>query len=122
MKFFNKQSAFSLIEVLITLLILSFGIMETSKLLIESQAKYSSLRERTEALRIISAVLESLSVDRSGVLAEAIRQDWQHKLDIALPGSLLVITHEKFEDKCIYTVTLSFASSAQKALTLKAAV
>jgi prepilin-type N-terminal cleavage/methylation domain-containing protein len=118
----NKQSAFSLIEVLITLMILSFGIMETGKLLIESHARYNRVAERAEALRIISAVLESVLVDRSGVLVAELRQDWQHKLDMVLPGSVLVITHQKFEDKCIYTVTLSFGSSTQKALTLKAVV
>lgn len=122
MKMFNKQSAFSLIEVLIALVILSFAVMGTGKLLIESCAGYSILQQQAEALMIASAVVESLSPDRSGALKEHILQDWQKKLDSVLPGSLLMIEHEQLENKCVYTITLSFAAARQKTLILKVAV
>ncbi|HQZ87826.1 MAG TPA: prepilin-type N-terminal cleavage/methylation domain-containing protein [Gammaproteobacteria bacterium] len=115
----NKQSAFSLIEVLIALMILSFGITGMGKLLIASSAGYSVLQQQTEALAIASAIVDSLSVDQTGALVAQTMQYWQNKLDIALPGSAVMIEHQKFEDKCVYTITLSFASPHQKTLILK---
>ncbi len=117
--FLNKQSAFSLIEVLIALVILSFGVMGTGKLLIKSGAGYNVLQQQAEALAIASAIVDSLSVDQSGALIAQTVQYWQNKLDITLPGSSVMIGYQKFEDKCIYTITLSFASLRQKTLTLK---
>jgi prepilin-type N-terminal cleavage/methylation domain-containing protein len=119
---FKKQSAFSLIEVLIALVILSFGITGTGKLLVESSAGYSVLQQRAEALMIASAIVDSLSMDQSGALVAQTTRYWQNKLDNALPGSSLKIGHQKFEDKCVYTITLSFASARQKTLILKIAV
>lgn len=118
----NKQSAFSLIEVLIALVILSFGIMGTGKLLIESSAGYSVLQQQAEALAIASAIVDSLSVDQSGVLIAQTTQYWQNKLDITLPGSSVMIGYQKFEEQCVYTITLSFASLRQKTLILRVAV
>lgn len=122
MKIVNKQSAFSLIEVLISLVILSFAVMGTGKLLVDNRAGYSVLQQQADAWMITSAIVESLSVDRGGVLSASIMQDWQQKLDIVLPGSLLMIEHQQFEEQCVYTVTLSFASRRQKTLTLKVVV
>ena len=118
----NKQSAFSLIEVLIALVILSFGIMGTGKLLIESSAGYSVLQQQAEALAIASAIVDSLSVDQSGALIAQTMQYWQSKLDITLPGSSIMIGYQKFEEQCVYTITLSFAFPRQKTLILKVAV
>jgi prepilin-type N-terminal cleavage/methylation domain-containing protein len=117
----KKQSAFSLIEVLIALVILSFGIMGTGKLLIESSAGYRVLQQQAEALAIASAIVDSLSVDQSGALIAETMQYWQDKLDITLPGSAIMIEHQKFEEQCVYTITLSFASSRQKTLILRVA-
>jgi prepilin-type N-terminal cleavage/methylation domain-containing protein len=118
----KKQSAFSLIEVLIALVILSFGIMGTGKLLIESSAGYSVLQQQAEALAIASAIVDSLSVDQSGTLIAPTIQYWQNKLDINLPGSSVRIEYQRFEEQCVYTITLSFASPRQKTLILKVAV
>ena len=118
----NKQSAFSLIEVLIALVILSFGIMGTGKLLIESSAGYSVLQQQAEALAIASAIVDSLSVDQSGTFIAQTMQYWQSKLDITLPGSSIMIGYQKFEEQCVYTITFSFASFRQKTLILKVAV
>lgn len=119
---FNKQSAFSLIEVLIALVILSFGIMGSGKLLVESTAGYSMVQQQAEALMIASAIVESLSMDQAGVTIQQTTQYWQNKLDNTLPGSTLTIEYQKLEDKCVYTLTLSFASARQKTMTLKIAV
>ncbi len=118
----SKQSAFSLIEVLIALVVLSFGIMGTSKLLIETSAEYSILQQRAEVLAIASAMVDALSVDKSGALIAQMIQYWQNKLDIVLPGSTITIGYQKFEEQCVYTITLSFASVRQQKLILKVAV
>src|SRR5688572_21611115 len=93
--------------------------MGTGKLLIESSAGYNALQQQAEALTIASAIVDSLSVDQSGALIAETMQYWQNKLDITLPGSSVMIGYQKFEEQCVYTITLSFASPRQKTLLLK---
>lgn len=120
--FFNKQSAFSLIEVLIALVILSFGIMGSGKLLLENAAGFSMAEQRAEALVIAFGIVDYLSVDQAEGTIERTIQYWQNKLDNTLPGSTLTIEHQKLEEKCVYTIMLSFGSLRQKTITLKVAI
>jgi prepilin-type N-terminal cleavage/methylation domain-containing protein len=117
-----KISAFSLIEVLIALVILSFAVMGSGKLLLESTVGYRVAEQQAEAMIIASAIADSVAMDSDGVLIQGTRQYWQNKLDSALPGSSLMIEHQQLEDKCVYTIVLSFGPRRLKTITLTVVV
>ncbi len=118
----NEQSAFSLIEVLVALVILSFGIIGSAKLLEESTAGYQIAEQQTEAMLFTCAIVDSISIDREGKTIDKLRYDWQNKLDQVFPGSYLTIEHQQLEESCVYTIILIFALPTLKPFTVKVAV
>ena len=118
----NRQSAFSLIEVLITLVILSFGIIGTATLLEESMVGYHLAEQQTEALLMAAAIVDSISIDREGIITDRLRYDWQNKLAHVFPGSHVTIEHQQLEETCVYTITFIFALPTLKPFTIKVAV
>lgn len=106
----NSQSAFSLIEVLVALLILSAGVMGAGTLLLNSTQSVALAVQREHGITIAWAVANALSMDHEGRGLAAIRQDGQDRLDQSLPGSILSIHYEMIEKRCLYTVALRFSS------------
>jgi prepilin-type N-terminal cleavage/methylation domain-containing protein len=120
--YLNKQSAFSLIELLVALLILSVGVMGAGKLLLNSTQSWALAIQQEHAITIVGAVADAVSLDPTGRQIANIRQYWQQHLDKNLPGSILDIHTEIVEKRCWYTVRLIFPSSRLKTLQLKVSV
>jgi prepilin-type N-terminal cleavage/methylation domain-containing protein len=87
----KNQSAFSLVEILVTLLILSIGVVGTSKMLTQSVANYKTAELRERVTILIWSIADYLrSYPNVLELTKSI-QEWQKQLATEVPGGLLTI-------------------------------
>lgn len=118
----KKQSAFSLIEVLIALLILSLGILGIGKMLLESHIRYQKAEIRGVATTIAWSIVQDLAVNKEGIGLASMQEYWQKKLEKVSRGSSLSIQLEKLKNPWIYTITIQFGLPTIPPLTLQVAV
>jgi len=115
-------SAFSLIEVLIALLIVSIGVLGAGKLLLVSIHDNKNAEYYQKAIIIAGAVADSVSMDPKGVGLSEILKHWQARLEATFPGSVLSIKRQILEEQWYYSIHILFASKEKKEIVFKIAV
>lgn len=118
----KNQSAFSLIEVMVSLLILSIVLSGTGVMLLESARCYKRAEFREKALTFAWSIAESLHHQAEGSSSVLIEQYWQEKLDVALPGSVLEIKEDYSKVSCVYAVVIQFPDQDIAELELQIAI
>lgn len=110
---FFKESAFSLIEVLVALLLLSIVSTGVGKLLLDHQ-RYAHQATIYQEIAVISVVLiESIRNDPAGFRQGAALLFWQQKLEEISPAAEWMI-EPSGEKECSYQIKMTFSSPAMK--------
>jgi len=118
----KSQSAFSLIEVMVSLLILSIVLSGTGALLLRSAQCYHRAELYEKATIMAWAIAESLHHQKNGSYLVTSEQYWQERLDSALPGSVLEITEENRNIPWLYAVVIRFPDPDLAAIELQVAI
>jgi len=113
------QSAFSLIEVLVALLILSIGAIGISKMLLVSTTCHQQAQWREQVIVVGWSIADSLTVDQNEQALQAKTQYWQKKLDKILPGNVLTINRENVAGRNSYLIRISLATDVTKIFELR---
>jgi type IV pilus modification protein PilV len=109
MYFKKNQSAFSLIEVMIALLVLSLGVLGASKLLMQTVIYYREAELREKATVIALSMAETVRV-RCSQEVEKNSQYWQEKFKTEFPGSVITVSRtQTVGEGCVYNIKMSFA-------------
>ena len=115
----KKQSAFSLIETLVALLILSLGIMGSGKLLLISEISYQTTLQRQQLNAIACSIAESCYFVPDETTLSLVVQHWQPTLNKIIKGSLLSVFRKKLDEKWLYTVVIEAECLTEKKIELE---
>lgn len=102
----KKQSAFSLIEVLVSLLLLSTTIVLTAEVVLKNKVGYWRSTHAEKSVLVLTALSEVLRLQSCEQPIAAIRQKWQKKLQAIYPETRLSIKKSRIQNSCVYTVEL----------------
>jgi prepilin-type N-terminal cleavage/methylation domain-containing protein len=108
--FFSKESAFSLIEVLIALLLLSMVSTGVGKLLLENRRSSQQAIIYQEIAIISVALIEAIRNDPMGFQQGDALRYWQQKLEEISPQAEWVIVPTG-EEKCSYRIKIIFSTA-----------
>lgn len=104
----QKQSAFSLIEVLVALLILSIGIVGASKMLTQTIEHYHQAELRERVTILAWSIADYLRAYPMGQDLEKNTATWQAQLVQTLPNGRLTIQRgQTTEEVSAYIITIS---------------
>lgn len=104
----QKQSAFSLIEVLVALLILSIGIVGAGKMLTQTVEHYHQAELRERVTILAWSIADYLRAYPMGQDLEKNTVAWQTQLVQTLPKGRLTIQRGQTAEKAsAYTITIS---------------
>lgn len=118
----KNQSAFSLIEIVVSLLVLSCGIVAISQLLLTS-ANSDRISEKRQKLAIMTrSIANSLSFNLSSEELTVKTQYWQQKVEQIAPGARLSIIREQDEGKWIYIIQIIVDQKTMHSLEVKLTV
>jgi prepilin-type N-terminal cleavage/methylation domain-containing protein len=99
-------SAFSLIETLVALLILSIGLTGAGTMLTQGVANFQVIRMQEKVSILVWSIADYIRAFPNGGVTQNI-SFWQQQLDQELPGSVLSIRSAKnADDLIIYTITV----------------
>lgn len=118
----TSLSAFSLIEVLVALLVLSLVIGGVSKVLLESTACYQKAEQREKLIAVGWSIANSLLADQNEQTLKTKIRYWQERLDVLLPGNVLTIDRENSDDRCFYIIRIFLTTESTKMFELKIVV
>lgn len=113
------SSAFSLIEVLVALLILSIGTLGLSKMLLTSTTSYQKAEWREQVLVMGWSIAETLRGEKNDQMLQKTTLYWQEKLDKLLPGNRLTIQKENKEGRGFYLIRISQVTDVTKTFELR---
>ncbi len=102
----HKQSAFSLIEVLIALLILSIGVMAAAKMAIESSSCYRKAELHQSVTLLARSIMSALYSDVEGEAEFTRSEYWQTKLEKLYPSGRLAIKKVVEAEQWFYIITI----------------
>lgn len=118
----KKQSAFSLIETLVGLLLLSLGIMGSGKLLLISETSYQTTLQRQQLNAIAYSIAESCYFAPDETKLSLVAQYWQSILNNIIKGGLLNVYRKKIDEKWLYTVVIEVERLPEKRIELEIVV
>jgi prepilin-type N-terminal cleavage/methylation domain-containing protein len=94
-----NQSAFSLIEILVALSILSVAVLGLSQLLLEQRCVFQEAEYRQRLSIYTTALVESVRNETKTTF-------WREKIESLKPGITVTITQQGQGTECVYIITI----------------
>lgn len=110
-----RQSAFSVIELCISLVLLSFGMIALHKILLESRYYFRNSGEQQCITVFIWSISNAFRFLDPALQAETIAY-WRQRFKDIEPGSDLRVHTLSMHYQCLYTIQLRWGSLSEKEL------
>lgn len=100
----HYQSAFSLIEVLVALCLLSMAISGFSELLLKQIVLFQEAEYRQHLWIKTAALVEVLRSDPGDNFNEKTISFWREKIELLKPGTMVIVTRQENKKECAYMI------------------